>query len=53
MGAVIETCVRWGRAVAANWIWRSVLRGLFWALLIILIVLFATGQESRFIYTDF
>lgn len=34
-------------------IWRGVLRGLLLAALIILAVLFSTGQESKFIYTDF
>lgn len=38
----------WGRLVL-----RSVIRGIFWAALIILIVLFSTGVESKFIYTDF
>jgi hypothetical protein len=43
----------WGHRIWGNWVLRSILRGVFWAALIILIVLFATGQESRFIYTDF
>lgn len=31
----------------------NVLKALFLTAVIILVVLFSTGQESRFIYTDF
>jgi hypothetical protein len=37
-----------GRVVVLN-----VLKALFLIIIVILIVLFSTGQESKFIYTDF
>ena len=37
-----------GRVVVLN-----ILKALFLIIIVILIVLFSTGQESKFIYTDF
>jgi hypothetical protein len=32
---------------------KDILIGLLWCILIVLLILFATGKESLFIYTDF
>jgi len=34
-------------------LFKDIIVGLLWCILIILLILFATGKESLFIYTDF
>ncbi|MEG3072240.1 MAG: hypothetical protein RQM92_16575 [Candidatus Syntrophopropionicum ammoniitolerans] len=44
----MKECIGMARTIIFN-----VLKALFVILVVVLIVLFSSGQESRFIYTDF